>query len=188
MKDDVGDMMCEEEYMYFAKTPRGGKLTPLEAQVEWKRMDSLKNVPSPGILVDDKGPKGQTTRIRISVKDLVVFRNRFAREREVEAISKQVKKPTAAHLNEMCDDILRGHADHMGGMGVDDVAKAMVGTGGSRAAAFQSAHVGSVRDLDDVESEDEDGEEARWHQYNSAQPPPEVRRQRRQCDRRSLNH
>ena len=42
IKDDVGEMMCEIEFIDWSKTPKGGMLDPLAAKTKWDSMVQMK--------------------------------------------------------------------------------------------------------------------------------------------------
>lgn len=42
IKDDVGEMMCEIEFIDWSKTPKGGMLDPLAAKTKWDSMVHMK--------------------------------------------------------------------------------------------------------------------------------------------------
>ena len=91
IKDDVGEMMCEPEFLDWCKTPKGGLLDTTSAKLKWDEM--LLNRESLKLVTDEKGPGRFKTRIRVSVKDLVIFRERLTQARTAEFSGQQIKKP-----------------------------------------------------------------------------------------------
>ena len=50
LRDDIGEMMCEPEYLEWSKTPRGGMLDPMQAKRRWDDMVELgREIRGPGV-------------------------------------------------------------------------------------------------------------------------------------------
>ncbi len=65
----------------FCKTPKGGMLDPYQSKRKWDEMAEKKDEIK--IIHDTKGPEKFKLRMRISVKDLVTFRNRITQARQL---------------------------------------------------------------------------------------------------------
>ena len=103
INDDVGEMMCEESYLIFAATVKGGKKNPKQAKLEWDRMAA-----DLGSRIHDKqGPADAPLRIRITTKELVILRNAFERAKTLEASTAAVKNADASKLNKMANEVLQ---------------------------------------------------------------------------------
>ena len=121
LKDDVGEMMNEEEFMDYCKTCKGGKLTTAAAALKWLTMKDNKKE-----YISDY--KHGELRFRVSVKDVVTFRNAYKRSKKIELKNKGVKNPNEDQIDKMMNDIQKGHDNMMCDM--EDMAKNMVLSGG----------------------------------------------------------
>ena len=103
INDDVGEMMCEESYLIFAATVKGGKKNPKQAKLEWDRMAA-----DLGSRIHDKhGPADAPLRIRITTKELVILRNAFERAKTLEASTAAVKNADESKLTKMANEVLQ---------------------------------------------------------------------------------
>lgn len=172
VKNDVGEMMCEPEFLEWCKTPRGGMLDPGSGKSKWDEL--VKNTVS--LVSDQLGPPNYPTRIRVSVKDLVIFRDRISQTRSAEMTGRTVKAPDEANMTRMVNAALTGQGMEMaaagGDINFDEFARALTtsGGGGSCAAStgggssqdegFLSASntglIGSLRQLAEESPQEED--------------------------------
>jgi hypothetical protein len=132
LKDDVGEMMEEEEFIEFCKTVKGGKLTFAQAQTKWCLLKDSK-----GDNYHDFGGKGGDIRFRVTVKDTVVFRNAFRHTKETQFKGKAVKNPDQNAMDQMRRDIALGHDGMEGDFHMQGMAKLMVGAGSSGSQDFR---------------------------------------------------
>ena len=173
LKDDVGEMMCEPEFIDWSKTPKGGMLDVNAAKLKWN--DMMKNKAK--MISDEKGPERYPTRFRISVKDLVTFRERVSALRIFEMQGRQVKNPDDAQMQKMTNSVMTGQGMDMrcavADQDFDELARNMVRAGGSCSTgeddgflpSLQNGLVGNVKDLvpdgdsdDQVNKDESDGD------------------------------
>ena len=95
-------MMNEEEFLDFSKTCKGGKLTHAASQLKCNSMTENK-------MDDVYDFKGGDIRFRVSVKDIVIFRNAFKRSKNIELKNKAVRNPNEDQVSKMLTDIQKGH-------------------------------------------------------------------------------
>ena len=60
------------------------------------------------LVSDEKGPERYPTRIRISVKDLVIFRERMSQTRSLDMVGKSMKSPDDAAIQKNINAVLTG--------------------------------------------------------------------------------
>ena len=154
-KDDVGEMMCAEEFMEFSRTCKGGKLTMIQAKLKWDSMKADKK----NWMHDMKGPEDAPLRFRVSIKDLVIFRNSFTHDESVDVPKMLERKPDETKINKRKNDILIEHRSDEA-LDVVDVARTMVASGAGcneegLNGAFDGLHVGDLKALIDESSSDE---------------------------------
>lgn len=87
INDSVGNMMCEEQYMVWAATLDGGKNSANAAKSEWDNMVANKK----DHIHDELGPEDQKLRFRVNVEDLVILRNAYMRDKELQMSKAAVK-------------------------------------------------------------------------------------------------
>lgn len=152
VKDDVGEMMCEPEFLEWSKTPRGGMLDVSAAKLKWEEMVRNKSA----LVHDELGPPKYPTRIRISVKDLIIFRNRVSQIRATEMVGRTAKNPDEGNIQKMINSALTGQGmDTLaagGDMDFDELARnlASSGSGGSDdgfLSALNTGFIGNIREL-----------------------------------------
>ena len=122
LTDDVGEMMCEEEYFDFARTIKGGKHSSTQAKLKWDSMVSDKK----NQVWDLKGPAEAPLRFRVSKADLVIFRNAHVHAKTAEVTKSTSKNVDGAALTAMRNEIMTNHQ-------MED------GQGGGRACAEHGA-------------------------------------------------
>jgi len=101
-------------------------------------------------IMDRKGPGG-SIRFRVTVEDVVIFRNAWKKAKSLELTKYTVKKPTKEQVGKLHREIVLGH-ESMGDGGIvsmKEMASSMVGTGaGSTSDGFHSAcEMGHIRDI-----------------------------------------
>ena len=145
LTDDVGEMMCEEEYFDFARTIKGGKHSSTQAKLKWDSMVSDKK----NQVWDLKGPAEAPLRFRVSKADLVIFRNAHVHAKTAEVTKSTSKNVDGAALTAMRNDIMTNHQME-DGQGVGELARNMVQASAHLdeegfVGAFDGAHVGDLK-------------------------------------------
>ena len=153
IKDDVGEMMCEPEFIEWSKTAKGGMLDPSAAKLKWGSM--LANQQDLKLITDQLGPVKYPTRIRINVKDLVVFRSKIAYRRQLELAEKLEKKADAAKISRMMNSVMTGkELTRMEGVDLSETARNMAANGSGTCGGtdefmspFDHGHLANIQDL-----------------------------------------
>ena len=157
--EELGKFMFERQYMAFAETFDGGKLSESQAKHQWSSWKTLVETPEtdwpPS---DNKGPGGDL-RIWVKTEDVIRFTNRMARKKELQLQHKATKNVSdqdmaAAHKKLQVDH------DFMAGKGatadIKEDAKNMWGNTGGQ--AFQS-RASDLPDIKVLENSNEDDAE-----------------------------
>ena len=86
-----GEMMWEKEYIQFAQTLKGGRLTDDAARAQWLAWMQAFAAGDQNIITDSRGPAGFPTRIWIKTADKVLFQNSFEKSKGLSITNKPEK-------------------------------------------------------------------------------------------------
>ena len=166
IKDDVGEMMHELEFIDWRKTPKGGMLDPVQAKRKWDDLVEDKR----NQITDMRGPEKHPLRVPVCVKDLVIFRNRVSQARSLELMQQQSKNPDDNKISKAVNSALTGNGvdARTGALDLSSVAKDLAASGSGATqedgfmSAFDSGFVADVKGLvDESDGESSDGEDER---------------------------
>ena len=91
--EEAGKMMCERQYMAFADSFDGGKLTETQAKNQWLVWKEQAMEPgSTWPAKDYKGPGGEL-RLWVKTDDSIRFQNKSEWSKTVQGRSKDIKNP-----------------------------------------------------------------------------------------------
>jgi hypothetical protein len=147
IKDDIGRMMDEEDFVKFATTDRKPRLTMQHAKTEWEHMKDTKK----GRVHDNKNGD---IRFRVAVDELIIFRDAYRCKKELSMLKSSARNPDAAALQKMKNELRVGHNSmNMDDRDMfDDIAMQM-GCSGAQVdedgfhSAFDGAAAGDIRNL-----------------------------------------
>ena len=127
IKDDYGEMMHEEEYSEWCGTVKGGKLSAKKAKRQWDELVEKKG----SLVTDMKGPEGSELRLRIGVRDAVIFRSAVKSSKQVSMRQKAMKDPTHDALLDKMKGMMTGHDTlrENAGMDMHELARSMASSG-----------------------------------------------------------
>lgn len=155
LKDGVGEMMDETQFISHMMQRPSEKMTAPQAKVAWDAMEA-----EPSKHFHDKDGPGGAYRFRVKIKDIVTFRSRHTTSRQCELAEKPIKAPEAQAIQRMqsrvnaCDNQAFGSADDF-----TEMAKAMCASGSGMdddqqfAGAFMGANLHNIRSLADDEEQ-----------------------------------
>jgi maleate cis-trans isomerase len=171
-----GKMMWEREWVEFAGSTAGGKMSEDAALAKWSEWKQAKELDASSLIWDMDGPKKDSPlQFRVATGKVVDFINRYAHKKGVHSSNKASKKATPEELEKMQKQALSsgetfnptGASVDFGNMAHKMVSGAGSSTGGGRAFHSDAVAVGAVDDLmatsdeeDDVELEGEEPEES----------------------------
>ena len=104
--DDDGEMMWFEEYVEFAKSPKGGFKTRAQCTAQWQAWIEQMNDPEQSKFLfwdydgAGPGPEGKL-QFRIKTKKRVCFRNELAKTKSMQIREQEVRNPEQAALDGM---------------------------------------------------------------------------------------
>ena len=148
-----GKMMYERQYMAFADTWEGGKLSEAQARHQWLVWKEQAHEPNSEWPAKDlEGPGGEL-RLWVATEDIVEFQNSVEKSKELQAKGKDLKNATDDDVNKMQRQLHTGH-DSLA-LGFEEAAGQMAKFGG--AGAFQASNY-QISDVSGllVPSKDED--------------------------------
>ncbi len=165
LRDDVGELMTKDEFIEWSVTLKGGRRTATEACHVWDEMAARR-----GELIHDmRGPPTAPLRIRISVKDTVTLRDRYADKRQLEVAQGPVREPGEEKLDKLADSVLTGRdfatCSRASGGELTDVARNMVlsgaglGADGTITSSFEGGHIGNIRSILPLPESDGQGDD-----------------------------
>ena len=125
IKDDEGEMFEQGAYIDHVCTRKTNRMTPLEAAKSWEDMLANKDRH-----YSDKGGTGGAIRFRVSLRDLVIFRDRFAHKRGAEVMGKQLKNPDELGIQKLRDSVVNGSASSDQKLDLFAIGQAMVSSSG----------------------------------------------------------
>ena len=174
---EKGKMMSERQYMAFADTFDGGKLSETQAKNQWLVWKEQALEPgSTWPAKDYKGP-GEELRLWVKTDDLILFQNKSEWSKSVQGRSKDVKNPNEVDLDKMKKEI---HSDHSFASSAQEVAANMALHSGGQAFQQSAMDIGDVTGLVKPvypEAEQgEDGEEKEKEKVEEPEPPSKRRR------------
>ena len=103
--EEAGKMMCERQYMAFADSFDGGKLTETQAKNQWLVWKEQAMEPgSTWPAKDYKGPGGEL-RLWVKTDDSIRFQNKSEWSKTVQGRSKDIKNPKEIELEKMKKEI-----------------------------------------------------------------------------------
>ena len=157
--EEMGKFMFERQYMAFAETFNGGKLSESQAKHQWSSWKTQVETPdSDWPPSDNKGPGGEM-RIWIKTGDVIRFTNRMARKKELQLQQKATKDVSEQQMAMMHKKLQVDH-DFMGGKGATadikmEANNMWTNTGGQ---AFQSraSDLPNVKVLENAKDDDEE--------------------------------
>ena len=184
--ENLGKMMYERQYLAFADTFDGGKLTEVQAKQQWLTWKEQAHEPnSTWPAKDNKGPNGEL-RLWVPTEDIIKFANSIEREKALTTKGKDVKNPTEEEVGKLQKSILMGHdqlstgfEEHAGQMAqfsrgdafqannydVGDVTHLLVPEKESQAEASEPADE-CKEEMDDTGEQDEGKKsKAKWFDY-----------------------
>ena len=154
LKDSEGQMMNETEYIDYTMNRKHGPMSASEAAASWQKMvcEPKKHYH------DRKGIEGGY-RFRVSLRDMVTFRNRFTKSKGVESEGKAVKNPDAAGLQRLKGEVASGGQEDADEF--EQMAKSLISSGGGVEedgfeSSFMGANLHNLRVLVEDESEESD--------------------------------
>lgn len=143
-RDDVGEMMHIDAFVHWARKPKNLGAGEEEAKILFKQLCQAK-----GAILDQDGPhKDRPTRVRVSTKKVITFRNRVSKEKGYDLLSKPNKKASQEDIDKAFHSSMRDH-DGAGGMtnsgSMEDMAKVVCG-----AKEASDTWVGGVAVMPDI--------------------------------------
>ncbi len=161
-KKKKGKMMWWGEYLEFATSPAGGKMTDEDAAVQWREM-----LNDPDAITDEGGPAKAKTRACVEVGVFVNQTDKWSHTKEMALKDKDRKNLSDADVETMKKRLARDHKDGLDEDGqFANMAKGLVQTGasstaggmvasGSSSFAGSGVLLGKVEDLLVVDEEAE---------------------------------
>ena len=167
--EEIGVMMYERQYITFAESIEGGRMSVVQATFQWGEWLNTaleKNATWPPS--DLKGPSGQR-RIWVKTQDVMKFQNKLERQKAMQLKDKEEKNASEELLERTNKRIQLDH-DFMGGKGfagsLQDQGSAMMKAGGGGNVFTNHAmELPDIEELDnqeeeaELEDEDEEGDE-----------------------------
>ena len=127
-RQDIGQMMWEEQYYRWAESVEGGLQSRDTAQTKWAAWSEE----SSGVVRDRLGPQQKPLRLRVIVRTEINTINAIDMERTLERSQGAVRNASEQQTAQMREQAMRGH-DSIMGMHTEDiqsVAENMVGASG----------------------------------------------------------
>lgn len=156
--EEAGKFMYERQYLAFAETYDGGKLSETQAKHQWALWKSQVESPETDWPpTDNKGPNGEL-RIWVKAEDLIRFTNRMVRKKEVQLQHKPLKDASEQQVAQLHKKLQLDH-DFMAGKAMtgdirSDARGLWTNSGGQ---AFQS-RASDVPDITLLENQSADDE------------------------------
>lgn len=145
--------MWEKQWVAFAQTEEGGKLTEDQAIGKWAEWRRQKEIDPESIIWDLEGPNQEKPlQFRVKLSKAVDFINEYAHGRDVESKTKAVKNASADDVLKMRERAL-ANAEGITSANMEvnfgSLAQKMVSAGGDTGRAFQAdtMKLGGMRNL-----------------------------------------
>ena len=107
--ESEGEMMWIKEWLEFAQSTKGGKMSDEEASMQWQQWKSEILKDDSEHYHDQKGPKGFELRIWCKTRDKISFTEEYARTKNMEMREKEVKKARQEEIDQTAKRFFLNH-------------------------------------------------------------------------------
>ena len=189
--EEIGKIMYFRQYVAFAETFDGGKMTEVQARHQWSIWEQqIADPSSTWPPSDTKGPDGEK-RIWVKTEDIMKFQSKLERRKEAQAKMSESKNASEADTQRLHKQMQLDH-DFQAGRALGslrDQAAGLMKAGGADAFSSRGIDIPNVDELgtkdedddEDAEGDEEkkDGDEAdeepagkkgRWFNYDKQVP------------------